>query len=160
MAKTSVARTSTDNDVFRSKGGGVSRMIIVDILAGLAGAVAGFLGVGFLAARVLVGALGNHDGGSDMAGFFFFGPIGGLAGAMLGVGLAMRLGAGGAVRAKRVDRGAWPDEQLSGPGGCCSEDVSPYPRCSGAGEWGLGLVGMALWRRQPDSIADCQPLVS
>jgi hypothetical protein len=78
-------------------------MIIVDILAGLAGAVAGFLGVGFLAARVLVAALGNHDGGSDMAGFFFFGPIGGLAGAMLGVGLAMRLGAG----SKRCVLNAW-----------------------------------------------------
>jgi hypothetical protein len=69
-------------------------MIMMAIVSAVVGAVIGFFSVGFAAARILVAALGNHDGGSDMGGFFFFGPIGGLAGALLGVGLVLRFGGG------------------------------------------------------------------
>jgi hypothetical protein len=65
-------------------------------LAALLGAALGFFATGFVAAAVLVRALGQRDGGPGMSGFFGFGPIGGIAGTLLGVGLALRFGGGSA----------------------------------------------------------------
>ena len=64
------------------------------VLCGLLGAIIGFVGVGFAASAVLVSALGNREGSASMAGTFFFGPIGALAGALLGMGLVKRFGGG------------------------------------------------------------------
>ncbi len=69
-------------------------MWIRAILAALLGAALGFFATGFFAATVLVRALGQRDGGPGMSGFFGFGPIGGVAGALLGVGLVLRFGGG------------------------------------------------------------------
>uniref|UniRef100_Q029T3 Uncharacterized protein n=1 Tax=Solibacter usitatus (strain Ellin6076) TaxID=234267 RepID=Q029T3_SOLUE len=69
-------------------------MWIRAILAALLGAGIGFFATGFAAATVLVSALGQRDGGPGMSGFFGFGPIGGVAGALLGVGLVLRFGGG------------------------------------------------------------------
>jgi MFS family permease len=69
-------------------------MAAMAILSALLGAVIGFFAAGFGAANVLVSALGNREGGSSMGGLFVFGPIGGLAGALLGVGLVLRFGGG------------------------------------------------------------------
>ncbi len=68
-------------------------MKIAAILGALAGAVAGFAAAGFGAAAVLVSALGDREGGSSMSGFFVFGPVGAVAGALLGAGLTLRFGA-------------------------------------------------------------------
>jgi len=72
--------------------GSVGLMMILTILSGLVGAVIGFASAGFGAAMVLVSVFGDHDGGSSMAGFFTFGPIGSIAGVLLGAGLALRFG--------------------------------------------------------------------
>lgn len=69
-------------------------MTVMVILSALVGAVIGFAAVGFGAAMVLVSALGHRDGGPDMSGFFGFGPIGGIAGALIGAGLALHFGGG------------------------------------------------------------------
>jgi MFS family permease len=66
------------------------------ILSALLGGVVGFFAMGFGAASVLTSALGSRDGGPAMSGFFGFGPIGGIAGALLGVGLVLRFAGGSA----------------------------------------------------------------
>ncbi|HEY1495775.1 MAG TPA: hypothetical protein VGF49_14585 [Candidatus Solibacter sp.] len=71
-------------------------MVIKATLSALLGAALGFLATGFVAATVLVRALGQRDGGPGMSGFFGFGPIGAIAGALLGVGLVLRFGGGSA----------------------------------------------------------------
>src|SRR5215510_10016126 len=65
-------------------------MAVRAILSALLGTALGFLTMGFIATAVLVGALGQRDGGPAMSGFFTFGSIGGVSGALLGVGLALR----------------------------------------------------------------------
>jgi hypothetical protein len=69
-------------------------VILWTILAALLGAVAGFAAAGFGAAAILTSALGSQDGGPAMAGFFGFGPIGAIAGALLGAGSVMWFGKG------------------------------------------------------------------
>lgn len=69
-------------------------MAILTIISGLAGAAIGFAVAGFAAASILASVFGNRDGGSSMSGFFGFGPIGGVAGALLGAGLMMWFGKG------------------------------------------------------------------
>jgi hypothetical protein len=66
------------------------------ILAAFLGGVLGFAAVGFGAAVALGSAPGHHDGGPEMAGLFGFGPIGGIAGAILGIGLSLRFWGGSA----------------------------------------------------------------
>lgn len=66
-------------------------MIALIILAGIVGAVAGAFGVGLGAAKALEAAHGAREGAAAMSGFFFFGPFGAVAGALLGVGLALHL---------------------------------------------------------------------
>jgi hypothetical protein len=75
-------------------------MIFTAVLSALLGAVTGFFAAGFGAASVLVSAIGDREGGSSMEGFFGFGPIGGIAGALLGIGLALRFGGGSAAWSK------------------------------------------------------------
>jgi MFS family permease len=67
-------------------------MLVKAILSALFGAALGFFTTGFVAAMVLVKSLGQRDGGPAMSGFFGFGTIGGVAGALLGVGLVLRFG--------------------------------------------------------------------
>jgi len=62
------------------------------VFAALLGAIIGFIAAGFGAAAALVAVFGDHDGGNSMGGFFGFGPIGAIAGALLGVGLVLRFG--------------------------------------------------------------------
>jgi hypothetical protein len=69
-------------------------MKIIPIVSALLGGVIGFAVAGFGAAAILVSAFGSHDGGPAMSGFFGFGPIGGIAGALLGAGIALRFGSG------------------------------------------------------------------
>jgi MFS family permease len=75
-------------------------MALTVIFSALAGAIVGFMAVGLGAASVLVKALGDRDGGSSMAGFFGFGPIGAIAGALLGAGLVLQFGGGSSGWAK------------------------------------------------------------
>jgi hypothetical protein len=81
-------------------------MWIKAMLSALLGAALGFLATGFVAATVLVRALGQRDGGPGMSGFFGFGPIGGIAGALLGVGLVLRFGGGSAGWGRGLMAGA------------------------------------------------------
>jgi MFS family permease len=67
-------------------------MAILTLISALLGAIVGFAAGGFGAASVLESVFGAKDGGPAMSGFFGFGPIGGLAGALLGAGLALRFG--------------------------------------------------------------------
>jgi hypothetical protein len=69
-------------------------MVLVAILCGIAGLVIGFFGVGLSAAKVLEAIHGTREGAAAMAGFFYFGPIGGIAGTLIGVGLVLRFGGG------------------------------------------------------------------
>jgi MFS family permease len=69
-----------------------SLMKMVVVIAALIGAIIGFAAAGFGAAAALVAVFGDHDGGTSMSGFFGFGPVGGLAGALLGAGLAIYFG--------------------------------------------------------------------
>lgn len=63
-------------------------------LAGLvAGAALGF-GVGFGAAELFTRAAGPREGAAAMAGFFFIGPFGLLAGFLFGFGAVLRFGGG------------------------------------------------------------------
>ncbi len=75
-------------------------MVIMAILSALLGGVLGFFLVGLGAAQLLVSAIGDRDGGSSMSGFFGFGPVGGIAGALLGVALVLRFGGGSATWSK------------------------------------------------------------
>jgi hypothetical protein len=75
-------------------------VIIMAIASAVLGAVIGFFSVGFGAAMALESVFGGRDGGPAMSGFFGFGPIGGLAGALLGVGLVLRFGGGSTSWAK------------------------------------------------------------
>jgi MFS family permease len=77
-------------------------MKFLTVIFALLGAIAGFAAAGFGAAFVLVSALGDHDGGSSMSGFFGFGPIGGIAGAALGAGLGLRFGGASAKWGRRL----------------------------------------------------------
>jgi hypothetical protein len=69
-------------------------MVVLAILSALFGGIMGFFAAGIGAAMVLVSVFGGRDGGPDMAGLFGFGPIGGVAGALLGAGLMLRFGGG------------------------------------------------------------------
>jgi predicted transcriptional regulator len=69
-------------------------MLIKAVISALAGGAIGFFLAGFGAVMLLVPIFGHRDGGTDMGGFFGFGPIGGIAGALLGAGLALRFGGG------------------------------------------------------------------
>jgi hypothetical protein len=60
------------------------------LLFTLIGAVAGFFAAGFVAAFSLTSTLGARDGGPGMAGFFYFGPIGAVAGALLALSWVIR----------------------------------------------------------------------
>jgi hypothetical protein len=71
-------------------------MVFMAIVSAVLGAVIGFCATGFGAAALLTSILGARDGGPGMSGFFFFGPIGGIAGALLGMGLVLRFGGGSA----------------------------------------------------------------
>jgi MFS family permease len=66
--------------------------ILITLFAATLGAIVGFAAAGFGAAALLVAIHGDHDGGTSMSGFFGFGPVGGLAGALIGAGLALRFG--------------------------------------------------------------------
>ena len=66
----------------------VARMLPA-ILSAFVGAILGFAAAGFGAAILLASTLGDHDGGSSMGGFFIFGPIGAISGALLGAGVAL-----------------------------------------------------------------------
>ncbi len=81
-------------------------MVIMAILSGLLGGAIGFFAVGLGAAAVLVAAFGDREGGSSMGGFFVFGPIGGIAGALLGIALVLRFGGGSAAWSKGLMIGA------------------------------------------------------
>jgi hypothetical protein len=73
------------------------------ILGGLAGAVAGWVAAAAIAI-FLSGYYGVSDfeGARSMTAIFFFGPIGGLIGLIIGVWLALRLRAGKKVGGKAV----------------------------------------------------------
>ena len=77
-------------------------MIITAVVAALLGAIIGFFAAGSGAATALVSALGSRDGGPAMSGFFGFGPIGAIAGALLGVGLVLRFGRGSPAWSKSL----------------------------------------------------------
>lgn len=74
--------------------------MIPAILAGIAGLLIGAFGVGLGAAEALESLKGSREGAAAMAGFFYFGPFGGLAGALLGAGLALHFTSGSATWAK------------------------------------------------------------
>jgi hypothetical protein len=76
------------------------RMVFVAILSGILGLLIGLFGVGLSAAKVLEAIHGTREGAAAMAGFFYFGPIGGIAGTLIGVGLALRFGGGSATWGK------------------------------------------------------------
>jgi hypothetical protein len=66
---------------------------VVAVVCGLLlGAALGF-GSGFAAASVYTGIGGARDGGPAMAGFFYVGPFGLLAGFLLGAALVLHFGA-------------------------------------------------------------------
>lgn len=63
---------------------------VLESLAGLAGGIAGWLLVGFLAAQFFTSVGGSREGANAMGGFFFVGPIGGIAGFVIAFQLARR----------------------------------------------------------------------
>ncbi len=69
-------------------------MLFITILCAIAGFAIGAAGTGFGAAKILEAAHGPREGYAAMVGFFYFGPLGGIVGALLGVGLALRFGGG------------------------------------------------------------------
>ena len=77
-------------------------MKIITALSALAGAVIGFAAAGFGAAALLGSVFGHREGSAEMSGFFGFGPIGALAGTLLGAGLALRFGGGSVVWGLRL----------------------------------------------------------
>ena len=67
---------------------------LVATLTGLVtGAGLGF-GVGLSAAEIFRRVAGSNSGGSEMAGFFFIGPFGLIAGFLFGFGAVLRWGGG------------------------------------------------------------------
>jgi MFS family permease len=91
-------------------------MVVIAILCGIAGFAAGWFGVGLGAAKVLEAAHGSREGYAAMVGFFTFGPVGGIAGALAGVGLTLRFGGGSAVWGQRLLIGAVVIAGLAGIG--------------------------------------------
>lgn len=74
------------------------------LLAAIAGLVLGAIGAfifGLGATQLMTAVGGARSGGSAMSGFFIFGPIGLLAGGLLGAGLVLRQ-AGAATGLTRV----------------------------------------------------------
>lgn len=71
-------------------------MILKAILCAVLGLVIGFCTVGFGAAMLLDSIRGSREGAAAMYGFFFFGPIGAIVGALLAAGLVLRFGGGSA----------------------------------------------------------------
>ena len=91
-------------------------MVTIAILCGIAGFAAGWFGVGLGAAKVLEAVHGSREGYAAMVGFFIFGPVGGIAGALAGVGLTLRFGGGSAVWGQRLLIGATVMAGLAGIG--------------------------------------------
>jgi hypothetical protein len=77
-------------------------MVVIAILCGMAGFAAGWFGVGLGAAKVLEAVHGSREGYAAMVGFFTFGPVGGIAGALGGVGLTLRFGGGSTLWGQRL----------------------------------------------------------
>ena len=75
-------------------------MAIIAILCGILGFAIGAAGTGIGAAKILEAAHGSREGYAGMVGVFYFGPLGGIAGALLGIGLALRFGGGPATWSK------------------------------------------------------------
>ena len=67
-------------------------MKLLPVISALLGAIIGFAAAGFGSAAVLVAAFGDREGGNGMAGFFGFGPVGAIAGTLMGAGLALTFG--------------------------------------------------------------------
>lgn len=63
---------------------------VLEALAGTVGGLVGWFIVGFLAAEILTKTGGSREGANAMAGFFFVGPLGGIAGFVLSFWLARR----------------------------------------------------------------------
>jgi hypothetical protein len=91
-------------------------MVIIAILCAIAGFAAGMFGVGLGAAKVLEAVHGAREGSAAMAGFFIIGPVGGIAGALAAVGLALRFGGGSAMWGQRLLIGAAVVAGLAGIG--------------------------------------------
>jgi hypothetical protein len=66
--------------------------VLVALLAGLVGAVAGAGGLGFLLAYILTAIYGGFEGSAAMGGFSIGMPLGAIIGFGLGIWLVMRAG--------------------------------------------------------------------
>jgi hypothetical protein len=91
-------------------------MVVIAILCGIAGFAAGFFGVGLGAAKVLEAVHGSREGYAVMVGFFTFGPVGGIAGALAGIGLTLRFGGRSPAWGKRLLIGSAVIAGLAGIG--------------------------------------------
>lgn len=63
---------------------------VLEALAGTVGGLIGWFVVGFLAAQLFTSIGGSREGANAMGGFFFVGPLGGIAGFVLAFWLARR----------------------------------------------------------------------
>ena len=59
------------------------------ILAGLIIGAIEFFALGAIAAIWMSSIYGSNSGGTEMSSFFTFGPLGGLSGLLLGIGLVL-----------------------------------------------------------------------
>ena len=69
---------------------------ILSILAGLILGAAGAFTTAMIAAIWMGSVYGSNSGGTEMSSAFTFGPAGGIAGILLGVGLVLRFFGGSA----------------------------------------------------------------
>ncbi|MGK2857933.1 MAG: hypothetical protein ACSLFQ_12075 [Thermoanaerobaculia bacterium] len=63
---------------------------VLEALAGTIGGLVGWFVVGFLAAQIFTSIGGSREGANAMGGFFFFGPLGGIAGFAFAFWIARR----------------------------------------------------------------------
>jgi hypothetical protein len=91
-----------------------SSVVVMAIVSALVCGIIGFIAVGSGSAMVLQSVMGSGEGGPAMVGFIFIGPIGGIAGALLGVGLALRFGGGSSGWGKGLMVGAGVVTVLAG----------------------------------------------
>lgn len=64
---------------------------VMEAVAGAIGGIAGWFVVGFLAAQLFSSIGGTREGANAMGGFFYVGPVGGVAGFVIAFWLARRI---------------------------------------------------------------------